>query len=155
MKNLKVRDLLAFAPSAPRVVRAHATLREVVELLNADRASREIYLLDDDGRLRGVITLRRLARFVFRHHVPDHTSATEMLELASARNAGDLAVKKVPHVGADDTLAHVLDVMFRSDINEIPVVGAKGELIGSLNMHELMAAWQAGRLDPPGAPGAT
>jgi CBS domain-containing protein len=153
MRNLKVRDLLVFSPAQPRVVQATATVHEVVELLLADRSTREVYLVDDDNRFFGVITLRRLARHAFTHDVPGQ-SATEMLDLVSARNADDLALKKAAYVALDDDLEDVLDVMFRFDINEVPVVDADKIVVGSLNMLDLVGAFYAGKLDGDDRPPA-
>jgi CBS domain-containing protein len=149
MKKLAVRDLLAFSPTPPCVVLAATAVREVAEKLCADRSTREVYLVDDQGRFAGVIPLRRLALHAFAHSVHDH-SATQMLDLVSARNAEDLALKKAAFVQLDDTLEQVLDVMFRFDINEVPVVDDQSIVVGSLSMLDLVAAWNAGRLDGAG-----
>jgi CBS domain-containing protein len=147
VQNLKAKQLLAFSPSVPAVVTAEAGLREVVEKVLEDRSTREVYVIDDEGRFFGVITLRRLARFVFMHEVPDTSSATDLLELASARTARDVALQKASYVGEDDSLAHVIHVMFEFDINEIPVVNNERIIVGSLNMLEILAAWHAGQLN--------
>lgn len=153
MKKLAVRDLLAFSPGPPCVVRAEATMREVAGLMLADRGTRDVYLVDSDGRFLGVISLRRLARHLFRHDVPDR-SATDMLELMSAQGAGDLALRKAAFVQLDDQLEQVLDVMFRFDVNEVPVVDAQKVVVGRVGMLDLVAAWEAGKLGGEGRPPA-
>jgi CBS domain-containing protein len=147
MRNLSVRDLMAYSQTPPSVVRADATLREVAAQLIADRSTREVYLVDEAGRYFGVITVRRLARFVFTHHVPDQSSTTELLDLVSARNAGDLAIRKPVCVGEDDSVEQLLGVMFRFEVDEIPVVDAQRVVVGKIGMLELIAAWHAGALD--------
>jgi len=91
--------------------------------------------------------LRRLARFVFTGQVPDKASATELLAYVSAETAEDLALKKAAYVRESDSLEHVVEIMFRFDINEIPVVDGERFIVGNLNMMELVAAWQRGRLE--------
>ena len=149
MKTLLVRELLAHSTVKPRAVQADSSLRHVVQELIDDRWTRDIYVVDEHQHLLGSITLRRLARFVFAHSVPNLSSA-EMLELVSVRHAGDLVQRKAPRVTLNDHLEHLLDVMFRADINEIPVVDANDKLVGALNMLDLVASWHAGLLGSHG-----
>lgn len=149
MPSPRVKDLLAFSSSQPSVTSVDATVREVVELLIQDRSTREVYLVDADSRFCGVITLRRLARSVFSHHVSPEVSATDLLELVSARNARDLAIGKAAHVGEDDPLETLFDVFFRFDIDELPVLNSEGAVVGCLSLLDVMAAWHAGKLGHP------
>ncbi len=149
MKALTVKDLLPFSKTEPTIVPAEASLREVVRKMVEDLKTREVYVLDQDGRFLGVITLRRLARWVFASELPRDVSPTELLDLISSRTAGDLALRKPAYVREDDPLEKLLQVMFRYDINEIPVVDAEGRIVGNLNMLEILAAWLEGRLGDP------
>ena len=147
MRNLEVKGLLS--SSQPSLVTAADTLFEVAAKLIEDPTTREVYVVDDVKRFIGVIPLRRLVRFVFASEVPGKHSATEMLELVSAECAGHLALKKSAYVHSDHLLAHAVEVMFRFDLNEIPVVDADLVVVGCLNMLEILAAWHAGKLDEP------
>jgi len=147
MRHRSVRDLMVYSTTTPSLVREDATLRQIAELLINDPATREVYLVDEEKRLFGVITLRRLARFVFTHDVPDPSSATDLLDLVSARNARDLAIERGIFVGEDDSVGHLLDVMFRNDVDEIPVVDEANVVVGNIGMLELIAAWHADRLN--------
>lgn len=146
MTTLKVSDLLPYSRSVPSVVGTVATLRDVVGKLIEDRATREVYVVDDEGRFFGVITVRRLARFVFSALVPDRSSATELLELLSAEHAEHIAIRKTACVRANDPFEHVIDVMLRSEIDEIPVVNEEDAIVGSLNLLEILEAWYEGRI---------
>lgn len=150
MRNPRVKDLLAFSSSQPSLTPVDATMREVVELLIQDRSTREVYLVDGDGRFCGVITLRRLARFVFSHHVSPELSATDLLELVSARDARDLAIGQAASVSEDDPVERLFEVMFRFDIDELPVVDGAGVVVGCLSLLDVMTAWHAGKLGDQG-----
>lgn len=146
MQRAKVRDLLRYSSGAPSLVTTTASLREVVGKLIEDRSTREVYVVDEEGRFEGVITVRRLARFVFSTVAPRRTSATEMLELVSAESAGDIAIRKAAYVEEDDSFEHVVDVMLRFEINEIPVVDSDRVIVGNLNLLEILGAWYDGRI---------
>ena len=146
MRTLTVRDLLPFSRTEPAVVAESASLREVARKMVEDLKTREVYVVDGEGRFLGVITLRRLARWAFARQVPRDLSPTELLDLISSETAGDLALRKPAYVREDDPFETLLQVMFRYDINEIPVVSAEGRIVGNLNMLEILAAWLEGRL---------
>jgi CBS domain-containing protein len=61
----------------------------------------------------------------------------------SVRNAHDLAIKKAVCVSEDDSLETLLDLMFRFDVDEIPVVDRRRVIVGKIGMLELIAAWHA------------
>ncbi len=150
MRALTVRDLLPFSQTEPAVVTEDASLREVAQKMVEDPRTREVYVVDEEGRFVGVITLRRLARwaFAFARELPGDasTSPTELLDFLSAETAGDLALRKPAYVRLDDPLETLLRVMFRYDVNEIPVVSPEGRIVGNLNMLEILGAWLEGRL---------
>jgi len=129
------------------VVSKEATVGEVVEKLIVDRATREVYVLDDEGHCFGVITLRRLAHHAFLREVPDKSSATDLLERISVENAGDLCLREPIFVHEEDALEQLLNVMFRFEINEIAVVDAEELIVGSINLMDILQAWHEGRLD--------
>jgi CBS domain-containing protein len=144
---------MAFSEVRPSVARADATLREIAELLIENHTTREVYLVDEEDRFYGLITAHRFGHYLFTHHVPDQSSATELLDLVSARNAHDLAIKKAVCVSEDDSLETLLDLMFRFDVDEIPVVDSRRAIVGKIGMLELIAAWHAETLDGDGAGG--
>lgn len=149
MESIRARELLAFSSSQPSLIGVDASLRDAVAMLVEDRNTREVYVVDDEQRFVGVLTLRRLARGVFFHDVPDKSSVTNLLDLISAQRAEDIALKKAAYVGEEDTLAHVMDTMFRFDLHEVPVVDDDRVIVGCLNLLDILAAWYDGRLGAP------
>jgi len=147
MQKISVKQLLGFSQSQLTVVSREATVGEVVAKLIEDRATREVYVVDDEGRCFGVIPLRRLAHHAFLREVPDKSSATDLLERISVENAGDLCLQEPAFVREDDTLEQLLNVMFTFEINEIAVVDAEERIVGSINMMDILQAWHEGRID--------
>jgi CBS domain-containing protein len=146
MRTLKVKDLLPLSRTEPTIVPAEAGLREVARKMVEDLTTREVYVTEREGCFLGVITLRRLARWTFASELPAEVSPTELLDFLSSETAGDLALRKPAYVREEDPLERLLGVLFRYDINEIPVVDAEGRIVGNLNMLELLKAWLEGRL---------
>jgi len=147
MHTISIKDLLPFSPTDPAVVSSDAALREVAKKMIEDLRTREVYVLDEKGHFLGVITLRRLARCIFSSEIPERLSPTSLLELVSAQTAEDLALRKPAYVDEDDVFERLMEVMFRYDINEIPVVNKDKTIVGNINMLEILSAWLDGNLD--------
>jgi len=145
---LKVKDLLPFSRTRPAVVPLGADLRRVAEKMVEDPKAREVYVLDEEGRLLGVITLQRLLHWVFSSEVSHGLGPAALLELIGARTAGDLALRKPISICEDASVEELLRVMFRYDLDEIPVVSREGEIVDNLNLLEVLSAWLAGDLGP-------
>jgi len=147
MRQVRIKELLPFSPTDPAVVSANIALREVAKKMIEDFRTREVYVVDEKGHFLGVITLRRLARCIFSSEIPDRLSPTSLLELVSAQTAEDLALRKPAYVFEDDSFERLMEVMFRYDINEIPVVNSERVIVGNINMLEILSAWVDGKLD--------
>ncbi len=147
MREVRIKDLLPFSPTDPAVVTSNTPLREVASKMIEDLRTREVYVIDEKGHFLGVITLRRLARCIFSSEIPDRLSPTSLLELVSAQTAEDLALRKPAYVHEDDVFERLIEVMFRYDINEIPVVDSEKAIVGNINMLEILSAWLNGKLD--------
>lgn len=147
MRTLKVKDLLPFSRTRPAVITAEAGLRQVAEKMIEDPKAREVYVVDEEERLVGVITLRRLMHWVFSSQLSSDTSPTALLELIGSETAGDLALRKPVYIHADDSVEKLLQVIFRYDLNEIPVISHEGYIVNNLNMLEVLSAWLEEKLD--------
>jgi len=147
MKSISVRALLQFSPTDPTIVPMDISVERVAEKMVEDHRTREVYVVDENTHFLGIITLRRLAQCVFASEIPSKLSATTLLDLVSAETAGDLVLRKPAYVCEEDTFEHLLGVMFRYDINEIPVVNDDKSIVGNINMIEILCAWREGRLD--------
>lgn len=147
MRMPKVKDLLPFSRTKPAMVTEDVSLRRVAEKMVEDPKAREVYVLDREGRLLGVITLRRLMRWVFSSDVASDTSPTALLELIGAETAGDLALRKPVYIREQDSVEELLQVIFRFDLNEIPVISGERHIVNNLNMLEVLSAWLEGKLD--------
>lgn len=147
MRTIKVKELLQYSVTDPAMVLVNTPLRQVAEKMIEDQRTREVYVVDDRNHFFGVITLRRLARCIFSSELPEKLSPTAFLELISAQTAGDLALRKPAYVAADDPFENLLKVMFRYDLNEIPVVDNQKTIVGNINMLEILSSWLKGDLD--------
>ncbi len=132
----------------PVVVPASASLREVAELAVENPGCRVIAVIDDDGRLVGVLPVRALVNDVFLKIVPeeflgeitDLEGALKYAEHVGARTAGDVMVEPVS-VHPDETVRTAFQRMHESKLNGLPITGRDEKVTGYVDQLELLIVW--------------
>lgn len=121
---LRVRDVMVSddVPALP----PSATMRQAVVLLAERRGT--VAVVDDNGRLLGVVTSGDLARLMERE---EHFFAIAVSEVMT----------NTPRTAEPDHLAAAaVGVMERAGIMALPVVDGDGRLAGMVHLHDLMRA---------------
>ena len=121
---LRVRDVMV-AEDVPALPPA-ATMRQAVVLLAERRGT--VAIVDDAGRLLGVVTSGDLTRLMEREEHFFPISVSEVMT-------------KTPQTAEPDQLAAAaVGVMERSGIMALPVVDEERRLVGMVHLHDLMRA---------------
>jgi magnesium transporter len=130
----EIESLLEYPPNTagqlmdPRlaVIREDATVEEGLARIRARRsaATDALFLVDGEGRLRGVVSLASLA-------------------CAAPGERLDALVHRAPAtVGAMDTREEIVERLGRSDGSSLPVVDVEGRLLGAIRHDAIVAAAQ-------------
>lgn len=146
METPSIRELLDLSSRRPTVVSTMATIPELVARMIEDPGSREIYVIDADGRYLGVVTAQRLAHVVFSHRLPISGSPIELLDLLSSETADHMLIRESISIHEDEALTRAIDLMFESGLIEIPVLNDDRTIVGNINLLDILAAWKDGRL---------
>jgi CBS domain-containing protein len=115
---LGYREKTAGGIMTPEVttVTEEMTVQQVIEYLRTEAADREgiyyIYVVEDDGRLEGVISLRDLV-------ISDPQTPV-----------ADIVIRDVTSVGPADDQEEVAETMSKYDLLALPVVDETGKLLG-------------------------
>ncbi|WP_349263047.1 KpsF/GutQ family sugar-phosphate isomerase [Longimicrobium sp.] len=119
---LRVRDVMTDAPA----VRPDATMREALVLLAERRGT--VAVVDENGRLLGVVTSGDLTRLMEREEQFFRISVSEVMT-------------NTPRTAEPDQLAAAaVGVMERRGVMALPVVDGEGLLVGMVHLHDLMRA---------------
>lgn len=120
----------------------HATGAEVLELLRT-RGIQRVAVVDDDGRLLGLITDGDLLTALSgpRGGVWDYLSRRpDMLKVAETTTAADIMVKDLTTVREDTPVAQAIRLMSEHGHKRLPVVDEKGRFEGMVSRQSLLAA---------------
>jgi CBS domain-containing protein len=130
----------------PTVVRLDTPLEEVGKAMLAHPRVHVVCVLNDDGRLVGVLDLRALADDLFFHILPeeflrevtDLEHAMQFAEMSGMRTAAD-AMRDPVWVKRGETVKDAFKRMHKHHLEGLPVVDDRYNVIGYINLLELMA----------------
>ena len=130
------------------VVPATASLREVAERAAKNTGCRVIAVVDDRGRLIGVLPVRALVNDIFLKIVPEEflgeiTDLEGVMKYAShvgARTAGDVMLPPVS-VHPDETVRDAFERMHVSHLNGLPITDRDEVVTGYVDQLELLMVW--------------
>lgn len=137
---MKVSEWLASHDNAIVTVHSDSPLATVAERLLAKTCLRDLYVVGDDGRLVGHISHRRLAEYVLAAHRPAHTRR-QLMERVAGGMAGDFMNATFPSASPEEELDDVLHRQLEHDVEDMPVVDARGVLLGAVNLTDVLEAF--------------
>jgi arabinose-5-phosphate isomerase len=120
----RVRDIMLGAPAIP-AVSGSATLVEAIACVDRGRLGVAL-ILDESGRLAGVITDGDLRRLLARRVDID------------TLHAADVMTRQPRTVGPDTPAYDALNLMERHLITVLPVVESSGRVAGVLHLHDIL-----------------
>jgi CBS domain-containing protein len=134
--------------SEPVIVHRDDSLHRLAELALERPETRVLSVVDDDGRLIGLIPVRLLVNDIFLKIVPEEflgiiTDVEDVLEYAAhvgARTAGDIMRPPVS-VHAEQRVRDAFETMHKARLNGLPVVDEESRVIGYVDQLELLLAW--------------
>jgi len=137
ISDIRVSDVLDRAAKtvSPATVRTDATLREAVEAIVKDSETRKVYVLTDDGKLAGTITLEVLLRhagYRFGVRSAGMTSFLRMLAEITDDNVSEVMTKPIK-VSKDELLVNATKLMVEHHLNDLPIVDGDNKLVAELN----------------------
>lgn len=127
----------------PKVVLEDAPISEVVDaMLAGSPVARSVYVVDQAGRLKGIIGLVDVLKGVaVQQGIPfdgnSFKSPFKLLQYSASARAGDV-MKPPLSVTAEVNFQVALEKMIARGATELPVVDADGRVIGDLNAYELL-----------------
>jgi CBS domain-containing protein len=132
----------------PVVVKASDSLRVAAERAVENTGCRVIAVVDDAGRLAGLLPVRALVNDIFLKVVPEEflgeiTDLEAVLKYAGrigARTAGDVMVDPVS-VHLDESVRTAFHRMHESKLNGLAITDDDNRVVGYVDQLELLIAW--------------
>lgn len=147
-RDRQVHDLINQFHWAPIVVTADTPLNEIALAMHANPAVHLACVVNQDGRLIGVLPLRALMDDLFFHIMPeeflsdalDMERAVDYARRSNMRSAAD-AMQEPVWIKSSDTVKDVFRHIHERKLPGLPVVDDRYHVVGYVSMLDLLAIW--------------
>ena len=102
-------------------------------------------VVDEAGRLLGLINRKRLFTSIFSHQVAADSRVSKLLTLHTAETTADIMFTHILSVRENDKVEQAIRAMIKHNIKEMPALDEKGTVIGFLTILMLMREWLRGQ----------
>ena len=122
------------------LIQQNTPITELAQAIQWHRHSRQLYVVDEQERLLGNITLGRLVMYIFASSHGASMNRRHVMGLITCKTAGDLMTEGTLSARMDDKVEEVLETMVSENVEEVPVIDEEGRVIGDLTMVDLLMA---------------
>jgi CBS domain-containing protein len=146
-RDTAVEEVDAILNLEPTIVRPDTPLDEVAQAMLASPNVHVACVVNEEGRLLGLLGLRALADDLFFHILPEEflseaTDLEHVMEFAkkSGMRTAEDAMREAIWVKVGETVKDAFKRMHDHHISGLPVVDNRYQVVGYINLLELMAA---------------
>ena len=115
-----------------------AGIKEIITAFAKAEHARLVYVVDNEKRLSGVISLGNLVKHLLFHFHGVEIDNLHLISMATSETATDFIDKPVITAHLSETIEPVLERMLSANIKEIPVLDDQGRLIGDLTIVDIL-----------------
>jgi CBS domain-containing protein len=138
---VRVRDIVARHKDRQLpLVHGDTPIDDLAQAIKWYRHTRQLYVVDENDRLLGNITLGRLVMYVFASSHGSGMKPRHIMGLITCKTAGDLMTAGTLSAGMDEDVEEVLELMVASHMDEIPVTDGEGRVVADLTLIDLLMA---------------
>ena len=139
MSKQLIKDLRPYNKIAN--VSKDMTIRAMAERIVKHPEIHCLCVVDDSGKLLGLINRKRLFQAIFSHHVSASTKVTELYSLLTSESAEDLLIKHFLTCNESDQLDKIINLMIKNRLNAIPVLNEDEKIEGVVTIELLLSKW--------------
>ncbi len=148
--KIDVKDLMT---EAKIKLKPEEAIKEAVTMIADSKGSLVAYIVDNNDKLLGIITPRRILRQSFVEFGGSRQPSLEWVDLLSSmtsKTVGDIMGPPVS-VKLDDQIEDIIEVMLDKNLYELPVLNKQGILLGEVRVSSIVTLWaqklKAGQID--------
>lgn len=142
VKTETVQDAFKLIVQEPTHVNVGAKVYELIDLLLEDPRKRNVFVVDDNKVLKGMVTLKEILKIIGIHARLKKCSEECLKDYVQSLLNEDVSSIMKCHfvsVSVEHRLTDVVREMEEHQLEDLPVIDAEGKLIGVLNGLEILA----------------
>ena len=136
---MKIHEVLArMEPRPVPCVHGTSKIEEVIKVIAQFPHTRLVYVVDDERKLVGSITVGSILRHIFPHHYEAKIHAHGMLRRITAETAEHIMDKKDVHTAPNERVVDVLTRMAETGLKEMAVLDETGRIVADITVADLL-----------------
>jgi len=135
LEQLKQRKL----PVVPK----QATVSEIIDAFAASDHSRVLYVVDDEWRFIGVLSLGNMIRHVFFHYHDPSIDSRSLVSMVVSETAGDFMQREPMFTIHSEDVEDVIQRMIDRNVKEIPILDDEKRVIADLTIIDLLKYYKS------------
>jgi len=140
----KIADLLEqLKQRKVPVVPKRATVSEIIDAFAASDHSRILYVVDDELRFIGVLSLGNMIRHVFFHYHDPSIDSRSLISMVVSETAGDFMQREPIFAIHSEDIEDVLQRMIDHNVKEIPILDDEKRVIADLTIVDLLEYYKS------------
>ncbi|WP_455391665.1 CBS domain-containing protein [[Eubacterium] cellulosolvens] len=141
IRDLIVKDVFEILSGKPAIVKEGSVLKDAVEAIIQRSTSRKVYVVDDAGKLEGMITIETLLRHVGYRVGVRETGMISFFKFLSGILKEDVAdiMEKPVTITKKHKILDALQMMVEHHLNDLPIVDEEERIIGELHSFQILA----------------
>jgi CBS domain-containing protein len=144
LEKWSVKDICNLVAVEPAVVSEDCSWNDLLVELLEHPSTRHVYVVDENGRLRGVVRLNDLVQRLFpyaRMASKGEAFTAAPSDSFDADRVSDIMSEDPCFVTEETPVGELIEIMVREDVSELPVVGAERRVSGEVNVLEIIAGY--------------
>ena len=125
------------------VVSKEATVSEIVDAFVGSHHSHILYVVDDEGRFRGVLSLGNMIRHVFFHYHDPSIDSRSLVSMVISKTAIDFMQREPIFAIHSEDVEDVLQRMIDHNVKEIPILDDDKRVVADLTIVDLLKYYKS------------
>lgn len=141
IRNLRVEDIYQLCCAEPATTKISDELTGAIRAMIDKPLSQKVYVVDDDNRLIGTITMQTILRqvgYIYGVREPGVVSFFKFLKEVLKEDIQEFMEKKPAKVLKTDKVLDAFKLMVTTQLNNLPVVDENDVIIGELDGIEIL-----------------
>jgi CBS domain-containing protein len=120
------------------VVSKRATVSEIIDAFAVSHHSRVLYVVDDEWRFIGVLSLGNMIRHVFFHYHDPSIDSRSLVSMVVSETAGDFMQREPMFAIHSEDVEDVIQRMIDRNVKEIPILDDEKRVIADITIVDLL-----------------
>jgi len=151
LAKIKVKDIDHLVAQNPKIINQDCSLDELLSKILEDSHSRHVYVINEKNKIVGSIRLNNAIRYLFPTvaliEESEFFDINDYMNYSSAKKVKDIMNRVFSLVFEDMYLTEMIRIMIKEKVNELPVINKNYEIIGEVNVLEIISFYQKNIVD--------